>query len=1525
MDNLNPEIPAKGNLAGTTPIQRTITWLHISDLHLHSGKTIFQQEMMLERLLKDINKQCMKYTLRPDMIFITGDLVSAEEKGRDLAKQYQEATAFIDKICGIFSPQLHRNQVFIIPGNHDVDCETGEAEISAMYGKDLKDIEEILKSNSRDITAIMGRLAEYRVFVEKGGYGGDRSGNPMADFSQMMEAGGLKIGIAGFNSAWLYRRGKQYEKQLCMAGTAQYDLLFSKLQGSDFNIALIHHPGGHLAGKEENCFWRDIIRTRHFHFCLHGHCHESWISTTPGDIGHLTIAAGACYEKDDRFTGYNLVSINLEGACLDVHLRKYNRKSGGDWIPEVIPGVTDDDGIYHDSPKWLFRYGSLPQDQENIGASIAQKLIDALTKNQLGGFANEKISYSTTVGWANGKQNVNIVVNVDAGSPTDDQRDKIFHKVEQAIVSDDYKGALKLLDEMEKSCGKEMDNADYSSTILSLRGQASLAMGNIDKGIGFLEKSESFSRNAPPKRRILYALAKHLRGNRTEAFRIAEEIRAADKELHYPGARVVWVLSSASSSPVELESQLSKEELAHPLVMTALAEIAYSIPEYDLAERYARRALKLAPSEIQTMILLSSILMTRRLGNTVRYGYSLPHLSRIQWPESAEVIKLMRDSIARLKDNSAPSRTASLLANLALVHNALGNIPEAEECMGDAARLCPEDINLADRYLDCLEKQGKFKEVAIFCEEKPDILRPPCPILLRYAQCLLINGTPELFDKARKSLEAAFPFIYEFESLGKLWLIGLLGECWLDNGESEKLEDMLSQHEQDPLLVSMCFYLRAKLSIKKDDVIKGLSHLEYAFSKIPDDKIVRFAMLPKIAILFESSERDDLAWPCWRSLADDTVLDIAGRKFIQAAYKSREFQQIKDYCSRLRENGSYDYEQVRAEVIATEGLSSIEAEKLLGYLVTQHPCEAYRSQLQTWFWFIKVVNGNLSRGEVNIELLPQAEKLDDVHTGLRVVEVLKADGHPHEALHYAYLLYQKYPAEAEAHHALVFCLIPEHPGLSFPKIEFVGVDTAVTYAVEEDPVIHSIVIENTPCMNIDRNERHPDNSLVLRMLGKEVDETFVFSETPIRRMGKITAIEDKHVFRVRQCMVHLQELFPDKTRCWMFNINKGEGGQGVDSLLKVLRENREYLIGCDENFKAGVLPIHTYSRMTGLGLLRSIRHIGDSSDMRFIWSNGDADERRQMLQYMCDSKDLVVGPVALAVLIHIHAEGKISVPELFRSSGCRLLASEYSIHEFRSFLSNINVDNPTFSELLNGGHSNQTSQDDKKICVDRVLEIIDFINKEVQIISGNLQERHPDQGINDLINIVGRATVHSILEVKKNPDRVFWDDDAKSYNCAVQVFGGKCIPRVNTQAVLFFMRQMGYIEPEIMSDINITFLGLNCYFTSFDGLTIDLALRMSENEAATFPANRMLSLLSNSVVERHGLVRVVKEFLCTSWLGNSDRIAREGAILVFSALNSRKDGAGRSILCTAGNDAIEVLERTDKRKAKRLRTVMKGF
>lgn len=308
----------------------TLTWLHISDIHFHP-RTDWRDSIVRTGLLEYLKAIfAADSSLRPDLVFCTGDIAYGETGFSPLVDQYTQASTFFDDLlstCGREGTPLSRDRLYVVPGNHDVDraAVNSDAQNTLVnWARDpeahVKEINQRFNDRSKEFQDAVRRLDEYSQFVTRD-LPHQRDDGGRQQYALVIPVDGLKVGIAGFNSAWSCA-GPEDDRSIWLAAEWQFNAAHTVVGNAEVRIGLIHHPVDWL-NESERRFVRERI-SRQFHFWLHGHSHDAWI--TPAD-SHVTIAAGAVgAEKTDEF-GVNIVRLDLQGSSGVVHL--HGHTAGG--------------------------------------------------------------------------------------------------------------------------------------------------------------------------------------------------------------------------------------------------------------------------------------------------------------------------------------------------------------------------------------------------------------------------------------------------------------------------------------------------------------------------------------------------------------------------------------------------------------------------------------------------------------------------------------------------------------------------------------------------------------------------------------------------------------------------------------------------------------------------------------------------------------------------------------------------------------------------------------------------------------------------------------------------------------------------------------------------------------------------------------------------------------------------------------------------------------------------------------------
>ncbi|MGA1791258.1 MAG: metallophosphoesterase, partial [bacterium] len=347
----------------------SITWLHISDLHVCHPKYGTNHQEVTEKLVEDLRRLKEEHGLFADMIFFTGDAAFGqieEEEGKSLPVQYAKANRFLESIRTTYGEDFPKSNIFIVPGNHDINLAVDNKSLFLWLREkaDLRKLTDMIHDPNSLWRSYVTKLREYEEFLKDYGYDHLLDDPSRAIYSDIREFSRIKIGIAGFNSAWSSSGKGQREKgKLWLDGERQLASFRQNLKRANFCIALMHHPI-YWFTKKEDLFLKQKMAAE-FKFLLHGHDHKNWVTQINE---HTRIAAGNCYHNPDKKAGYNIVRLNLDEGKGEVWLREYDPSGPGEWVPcQLGDGQTDHLGRYH--LKHMIWLKDL-KDTLSIGASI---------------------------------------------------------------------------------------------------------------------------------------------------------------------------------------------------------------------------------------------------------------------------------------------------------------------------------------------------------------------------------------------------------------------------------------------------------------------------------------------------------------------------------------------------------------------------------------------------------------------------------------------------------------------------------------------------------------------------------------------------------------------------------------------------------------------------------------------------------------------------------------------------------------------------------------------------------------------------------------------------------------------------------------------------------------------------------------------------------------------------------------------------------------------------------------------------
>lgn len=323
-------------------MNNTLTWLHLSDLHL-TCKTDNKdwttesnnQDTVINSLLTAIQTLLIDKQQKPNIIFITGDLVYSGQ-----TKEYEVAKEFCEQLLTITG--LTKQQLFIVAGNHDVNRkEIKPLHIESYYKFKAKDkISEIL-SDSDVYPVLMRKLTGFYQFSNDflGLNCKPKQHYIIAKAIEIKEIP-IKINLLGLNSA-LFAGYDSDDQQKLAFGSYQIEQAFDKLdKEADLTIAFFHHPFSCFHSCEKSIQNQikqkaDLILTGHLHNPSNMSQHDS-----AGKV--VTIGAGATYETKEFENSFNVGVLDLITGQGKVQFYKY-LKNHNRWTKNTDINLDEDD------------------------------------------------------------------------------------------------------------------------------------------------------------------------------------------------------------------------------------------------------------------------------------------------------------------------------------------------------------------------------------------------------------------------------------------------------------------------------------------------------------------------------------------------------------------------------------------------------------------------------------------------------------------------------------------------------------------------------------------------------------------------------------------------------------------------------------------------------------------------------------------------------------------------------------------------------------------------------------------------------------------------------------------------------------------------------------------------------------------------------------------------------------------------------------------------------------------------------
>lgn len=298
-----------------------ISWLHLSDLHV--GRERYNETVVLEGLLKDIESQIKGNDLALDFIFITGDLTFSGQ-----AEEFELARTWIDRLA--LAAGVTKDDIILVPGNHDI-CRSSILSVAKNSLQHLNSRESVadIISNEAEREIYARSLMNYNQFVAENFAWARTSQKSPLSFTVNRRVGDIPVSVLALNTAWL-AYGEGNEKGQLILGEKQAREALDKVSGSQVIITLMHHPFDWL--KWYDCSDVKGMLERRSDFILNGHEHRLDVIGRGSIFGKaFRISAGSAYETRDSINSYNMVCLDMDEGAASCCFRRFTDRDGGFW------------------------------------------------------------------------------------------------------------------------------------------------------------------------------------------------------------------------------------------------------------------------------------------------------------------------------------------------------------------------------------------------------------------------------------------------------------------------------------------------------------------------------------------------------------------------------------------------------------------------------------------------------------------------------------------------------------------------------------------------------------------------------------------------------------------------------------------------------------------------------------------------------------------------------------------------------------------------------------------------------------------------------------------------------------------------------------------------------------------------------------------------------------------------------------------------------------------------------------------
>ena len=929
-------------------------------------------------------------------------------------------------------------------------------------------------------------------------------------------------------------------------------------------------------------------------------------------------------------------------------------------------------------------------------------------------------------------------------------------------------------------------------------------------------------------------------GQRDRAFELSNKLR----EEFPRSARVLGAfIQSASDSMAlkSLEESVPQDLRDKDEVAVALTHRALNSDELQKAEGFIRAATDAKSRAPMPWLLLGQIILRSEISRSYqRYGTEV-------WSCDPDRLREAEDAfgqaLVRATEERYTSATVETLLSRSRTRSLLDKNAEARNDLEEARRVAPDNPKVIETCGQWLRIEGKADEAIEFMRRVPlEELSDHGRMML--GMLLVERGRSDDYLSAGSLLSQVAKSAARLPEDFREHAIDVGLQASASQNRFEAGHKLLEEVPMGTISDVAFKTLTARLHLLEGRQEEALQYADQALA-ITHDATTVFG-IRRLARLLSALGRFNDALPLLQRISVPGVLSEDTRHLLECANRLNRHEIMLDTFRNLRESGAIDRTLLDSELSLLELYDTDAAIKILEDEISLTTDDTELKLRRS------ILGLALDRDDLVDPDPSSVPKADGVipQTALKAVRVLRKLRHEQYAVEYAYDVLRHNVRDPDAHRVFIQALAPFTTEPQLKELNCVETGAAVCYVEQDDSVPHWIIIEDLPDPDSQfaEHELPPTHEISKAMMGKKVGDSFILAKGIQERIGKITQIQNKYVYRFQDCMGQWQVRFPELPYLQATMIAQKTGASGqpepdISAILKFLDKRHEHVSKVHQFYKESPLTLHFLGKQFGTNAFEAIRHLASSQDVPVKCCIGSAEEHEQAEKAFRSCNTVVLDLSAISSLFLLD---RLDILE------CRvvdLVVSQSTVNELRQMIANeswlysgksgVIVKTETGLTLL------ETTAEQKKAYLEKLRHLVKALEATCKIKPcRSLSAMQPEKR-EELVKWFVEYGPEAI-SLSASPGAVLWTDDHAQAVLARSEHG---VSRVWTQFVIGACVELGVVDPEAYCDASARILGHGYYFTSENPQIIRQAGVIAEWKVDGWPLSQVLSTFAEESVD----------------------------------------------------------------------------